>query len=133
MGFKMLDYGLQLKQHFIQDCLIPETQNDVTARHGKFPLKTSNQIKVDSIILDPEGLNRFSSNEMKRIRVLGVRFEVHPDDIPLVVYRLTRTRSPAPGVHKVYFKHACIVMTSDIHAQLEAWLISIQHPIGKKP
>ncbi|MBT7914344.1 hypothetical protein HN588_10590 [Candidatus Bathyarchaeota archaeon] len=133
MGFKFLDYGLQIKRHYVQDCLVSETQDDVMDRHGTARLNSSNLVKADSIILDPEGYGRWSSKEMKKIRVQGVRFEVHPDDIKLMVHRFTRTRSPAPDIRKVYLRHTCIVMTSDIHAQLGAWLSSIQHPIGQKP
>ena len=97
MGFKFLDYGLQIKRHYVQDCLVSETQDDVMDRHGTARLNSSNLVKADSIILDPEGYGRWSSKEMKKIRVQGVRFEVHPDDIKLMVHRFTRTRSPAPG------------------------------------
>jgi len=126
VGFKLLDYGLSLKRHYVQDCLVPETQDDVIDRHKKIRLKSSKLPSADSIILDPEGVGRASGRDMKRIRVLGVRFEVHPDDIPLMIHRFTRTRSPKPDVRKIYLRHTCIVMTSDIHTQLSAWLASIR-------
>ena len=129
----MLDYGPQIKRHYVQDCLVAETQDDVLVRHENLRLRPSKLVKTDSIILDPENNERQSDKAMKRIRVQGVRFEVHPDDIRLMIHRFTRSRSPAPDVRKIYLRNSCIVMTSDIHAQLEAWLASIQYPIGQKP